>query len=379
MKILQVSAYSPPNIGGSERYCHELSKRLVERGHEVHLVTSKLERDSLSNETIDGIHVHRCPCIGNFWGVNPYTFIMHKLFNGRYDVIHAHSYIFLTSNQAVFSPKTSRTPVLLHLHGGINWVPSRDDSSIWLKFQAKKRLYDPTIGRLTLQAASAVASVSLSDINSARNLWHLDASKFYWVPNAVDIEKFKVNPIDIKSKRLSVIFIARLEMWKGIDTLLEVAKIVGNEMEEVDFIIIGDGSLKRYIETVKARFNKNIKVIGQVSPEFIPEMLANASVLILPSYMEGLPTVCLEALACEVPAVASNVGGVSEIIKDGETGYLFPAGDAQMCADRILKLLSDDKLRKMMGRNGRRLVKSVFTWEKVIEKTERIYEIMGDR
>jgi glycosyltransferase involved in cell wall biosynthesis len=224
-----------------------------------------------------------------------------------------------------------------------------------------------------------VASVSLRDINSARNLWHLDASKFYWLPNAVDIEKFKVNPIDIKSQRLSVIFIARLEMWKGIDTLLEVAKIVGNEMEEVEFIIIGDGSLKRYIETVKARFNKNIKVVGQVSPEFIPEILANASVLILPSYMEGLPTVGLEALACEVPAVASNVGGVPEIIKDGETGYLFPAGDAQMCADRILKLLSNDKLRKMMGRNGRRLVKSIFSWEKVVEKTERIYDIMGDR
>ena len=79
LKILQISAYYKPRIGGSERYCHELSKRLVERGHEVHVFTSKLERQTLKNETIDGIQVHRCPCIGNLWGVNPGTFILHKL------------------------------------------------------------------------------------------------------------------------------------------------------------------------------------------------------------------------------------------------------------------------------------------------------------
>ena len=91
----------------------------------------------------------------------------------------------------------------------------------------------------------------------------------------------------------------------------------------MDFIIIGDGSLRHYIETVKEKTNKNIKILGQVSPEFIPDILSTASVLVLPSYMEGLPTVCLEALACGVPVVASNVGGMPEIIRDGETVIYF--------------------------------------------------------
>ena len=95
----------------------------------------------------------------------------------------------------------------------------------------KEKLYDPTLGRLTVQAATAVASVSESDINLAQSLWKTNNGKFYFVPNAVDIEKFKGSNLDVDGQKLSVVFIGRLEMWKGITTLLEVAKIVGNEMK----------------------------------------------------------------------------------------------------------------------------------------------------
>jgi len=149
--------------------------------------------------------------------------------------------------------------------------------------------------------------------------------------------------------------------------------LVRKERNDVNFWIVGDGSLREYVRN--NGFGK-VEALGQVPHAMIPDILTEASVLVLPSYMEGLPTVCLEALAAEVLVVASKVGGTPEVVINGETGYLFPPGNAGLCADRVLKLLSDDQLRRRMGRRGRGLVQ-FYTWETAVEKIERMYEKIG--
>ena len=118
----------------------------------------------------------------------------------------------------------------------------------------------------------------------------------------------------------------------------------------------------------------HIEFLGELSHGRIAELLRETSVLVLPSFIEGLPTVCLEALACGIPVVASDTGGTSEIIREGETGYLCPSADLDRFSDRVICLLRDPELRKRLGRNGRALVEHQYSWTRVAEMTEKLYE-----
>lgn len=369
MKIIQVSPYFYPHAGGSEWYCYQLSKHLADRGHEVHVFTSRLDKDMPTMEKRDGFNIHRYYCPGIIWNINPATFIMHNLIRAKSDIIHAHSYIFLTSNQVALSQKFNKVPFLLHLHGGIDCATPSDYASTSLKFQVKNRIYDRTVGKWTVQAATKIASVSKVDMELAKELWNLDSNKIDWIPNAIDINSFNGNN---HNDNLNVVFIGRLETWKGVHIFIKVASIILEERDDVTFTVVGDGSLRNYVEN--NGYTARINILGRVPHNQIPKILSNASILALPSYMEGLPTVCLEALASEVPVVASDVGGIPEIVIEKETGYLAPPGNAKIFANKIINLIDDENTRKIMGRNGRRLIEKHYTWDKVVEKVEKIYE-----
>lgn len=369
MRILQVSAYLHPDEGGSQRYCYQLSQRLAQRGHEVHIVTSKLDRNLPSEQEKDGLHIHRCFSAGKIWRTNPATVVIHKLVNIKADVIHSHSYIFLTSNQAALARKLVGTPFLLHLHGGLDYSPLTNDFSAQLRFHFKNAFYDPTVGKWTIEAADAVGCISKTDKKLAKNKWNINEEKLYWAPNAISSREFyRRNSGDT----LNVVFIGRAEAWKGIRVFLEVVELVRRERPDVNFFIVGEGSHKAPMRFKSS--NEHMRSLGPVPHEIIPKVLSRASVLVLPSYTEGLPTVCLEALASGVPVVASRIGGLPEVVIDGRTGYLFPPGNAELSAERVLDLLSDEQLRRRMGNRGRRLVQRHYTWDTVVKKIERIYE-----
>ncbi|GAG97565.1 unnamed protein product, partial [marine sediment metagenome] len=150
------------------------------------------------------------------------------------------------------------------------------------------------------------------------------------------------------------------------------AGMILEERDDVTFTIVGDGSLRNHVEN--NFYNDQIKVLGRVPHNKIPEIISNSTILTLPSYMEGSPTVCLEALASEIPVVASDVGGTSEIVIEKETGFLVPSGDTKLFAKRIMTLLDNESLRKRMGKNGKKLIEKHYTWDKVVKKTVKIYK-----
>jgi glycosyltransferase involved in cell wall biosynthesis len=289
----------------------------------------------------------------------------------RADIVHAHSHIFLTSNQVAVAKKLNGLPFLLHLHGGIDCFPPPNNSSLRIKFHLKNKLYDPIIGKWTIQAADAVASVSKKEIIRIKQIWGLDNKAFYWIPNAIDPNKFN---LEFTHNHLNVTFIGRLEVWKGIQIFLEAAKLIIKERDDIHFIIVGDGSLRSHVNAVSSTLKGKMTVLGQVPHTAIPKILADSSVLVLPSYVEGVPTVCLEALASKVPVVASNIGGIPEVVQNGKTGYLFSPGEVSLCADRILKLIINERLRKKMGKQGRSLIEKFYTWQRVVDKVEKVYE-----
>jgi glycogen(starch) synthase len=375
VKILQVSSYPPGRYGGSERFAMQLSKNLAARGHEVTLLTSNIDKN-IKYELIDGVDVYRHKCYTNIWNINPLTIIISKLIKDadKYDIIHAHGYIFLTSNQVALAKKIKNYKYILHMHGGL--IPEIDGPSE-KKFLVKKWFYDTTLGRFTINSADVVASVSKIDILNSIRIFNTKKDKFVWIPPAVDTKKFcnfnsnKNNASE--NNKVNITFIGRLEPWKGPDLFIKLArKIVNHNKNDIRFTVVGDGSLKNKLLN-KTR-DLPITFLGTVNHDKIPEVLSETTILILPSRLEGLPTVCIEASACGVPIIASNVGGTSEIVQHGYNGFLFDPSDLNLAFESSLKVIDSNKLRKNMGSNGIRLVHKYFTWDNIINKVEKVYK-----
>ena len=128
------------------------------------------------------------------------------------------------------------------------------------------------------------------------------------------------------------------------------------------------------------RISDCVRMVGIRPASEIPLWMNAADVLVLPSLSEGRPNVVLEAMACEVPVVATAVGGTPELVKDGEVGFLVPPKDPAAIAEKILLLLGDKGLRERLGRNGRRFIlEEGLTWESCARKYSEIYRALIER
>ena len=122
------------------------------------------------------------------------------------------------------------------------------------------------------------------------------------------------------------------------------------------------------------RLDKNVEFLGSISRNRLPEYYSQADIFVLPSVYEPFGIVILEAMAARLPVVASNVGGIPEIVKNNKTGLLMPSKEPKALASAIEALVDDAHLRKIMGAAGRRRVERYFTWERIAKKTLEIYE-----
>ena len=202
------------------------------------------------------------------------------------------------------------------------------------------------------------------------------------VPNGVDTEKFKPAGKENARKLLNlpldkniILFVGALRSIKGVDYLIEAAKNFVDSNTEL-YLVGRDDGLKKSLKKMAQDFKITdfIRFIGPVNHEDIPLWISASDILVLPSLSEGRPNVVLEALACEVPVVATDVGGIPELIINGETGYLVPAKNPLELSEKVNKLLGDENQREKMGKFGRKsIIQRGLTWEAHAKKTVDIY------
>jgi len=168
--------------------------------------------------------------------------------------------------------------------------------------------------------------------------------------------------------------IAALAWHKDHRTLIEAARIVVDKYPGVIFLIVGEGPLRKEIEILIKKFSleEEVKLLG--FRQDIPEILSILDMFVLSSSWEGLGTSLLDAFASKVPVVATNVGGIPEIVKDGVNGILVPPGNPGALAGAIISLLKNRDLAREMGEKGFRLVKEKFSIERMVEETRKIYD-----
>jgi glycosyltransferase involved in cell wall biosynthesis len=250
-------------------------------------------------------------------------------------------------------------------------------------FDQVERFNDLTVGKQTLREADKIIAISNATKNYVLSLG-VKPSKVKVIHNGVDLQRFKLLPINIKTKMRKklgialdakvVLTVRRLVYKNGIDTLIDSANFAIKKNPKIVFLAVGKGpdmdSVRQQIKQL--HLEDNFKLAGFVPDEELQLYYNTADLFVLPSKSgEGLPLVALEAMACGLPVIATNVGGISEILVKGY-GKLVPANNPVALADAICEF-ADINFEENNG-ELRAIVEEQYGWDRNVKQLIEIYE-----
>ena len=208
--------------------------------------------------------------------------------------------------------------------------------------------------------------------------------KIELIPMGVDVNLFKPHPGNAARGAPTVLTVGRLIELKGIAYLIRAMKDVVKRYPDAMLVIGGSGPEKENLEdlTNELGLNKNVRFIGFIQNAELPGHYAAADVFVLPSInkdglTEALGVVLLEAMASGTPVIGSDVGGIPDIIRDGHNGFLVPERSPGPLAERIIELLSNEKLAEKFRVNGLNTIKDGFSWESISRRFDEINRGLG--
>jgi glycosyltransferase involved in cell wall biosynthesis len=173
--------------------------------------------------------------------------------------------------------------------------------------------------------------------------------------------------------------VAALVPHKGQHYLIEAAALVVREVPDVRFVILGDGELREQLEReIKQKhLERHVFLAGFRSNAL--ELIKSFDVFVMSSITEGLCTSIVDAMAASKCVVATEAGGIPEVVAHGETGFLVPVRDPKVLAQRLVQVLKDEPLRRRMGEAGLARARARFTVERMVEETNAVYERLAGR
>jgi glycosyltransferase involved in cell wall biosynthesis len=383
-------------------YVHDINRHLVRRGHAVCVVTPG-RPELAAREEFDGVEVVRFPFplppdlsygrvaqsqVGPKGKLSRLA-IMGKYLRHQYratlvearrtqaDVIHAH-WAIPTGPAAVTAARRLGIPSVITMHGGDVYVnPSQG-------YDFPTRWYVRPVLRWTLRHADALTAITDDCRQHALRAGAPD-ERMRIVLNGADLRRFSPAPngnADVPPYGPRMIFACRqLFPRKGIRFLIEAAAQLRATFPDLELVLAGDGFERPELERLAEErgIAGQTTFLGWVANAELPRYYRAAAVSVIPSLEEGFGIPAAEAMGCEVPVVASDAGGLPEVVEDGVTGRVVPRGDAGALADAIAGLLSDPALRHRMGKAGRERALRLFDWDRSAEQFEATYWAIGAR
>ncbi len=378
-KICIVTHTFLPHVGGIEKVVNEQSKRLLLRSFKPMVVTNRI--GTPKQYSVDGVPVECYESLNTGFRVGiPYsipTITSYSTFVKAVktsDIVHAHGHPYLTSLLAGKLAKYYNKPFILTQHNTFI-----EYNNI---FDQVEHFNDLTVGKQNLKNADKIIVISEA---TKRYVTGLGAKqeKIELIYNGVDTTKFKVAPRkrEIIRKKLGihpdtkvVLTVRRLVYKNGIDTLIECAKIAVKKNPHLIFLVVGKGP---DFESVKVQISQlgieaNFKLAGFVNDQDLPDYYNMSDLFVLPSKSgEGLPLVALEAMACGLPVIATNVGGIKEILLS-EYGKLTPPNEPEKLAEEVLEFVSNNFAS--IKREVRAKVEERYSWDKNVDRLSQLYE-----
>ncbi len=196
-------------------------------------------------------------------------------------------------------------------------------------------------------------------------------------PYFVDVDQFQVK-IDFRLRPHAIGYLGRLTEEKGVFNLARSLTLVKNKADRPMTIIVGDGALREDLEAFlkKNGLEDSVSFLGWREHDDLPSILNSLRLLILPSYTEGLPNAILEAMACGTPVLATSVGGIPDVIKDKETGFIMKDNSPECIAESIVRALQDPHLEDI-SRNSRELVAREYSFQGAVKRWKKVQEAMS--
>ena len=238
------------------------------------------------------------------------------------------------------------------------------------------------LGWGVLKSVDRVIAVSVSTKDAVHRIYGVPTSKIEVIFNGVEAKRFTRRDIALNGNEDDVCRILSIKLddpRKGLHHLLAALPLVLEKVPRAELIVAGPkpfGDYGRYIQNLLDKYRISAKVVltGEVSFDDLVSLYLSSHLVVVPSAYEGFGIVVLEAGACGKPVIASDIAGLNEAVVDGKTGFLVDVEDTGLFAATIVKVLSDDPLRRQLGENARGRVLENFTWDRICSQVERIYE-----
>ncbi len=384
MKICFVNALFYPFKGGTENHMYELGEALVKKGVEVHVVTAHL-KGTPTEETMAGIKVHRIPAkVVKIEGLYPPPLVMCQKFlqylreideRENFDLFHLHGRWFPDFTVVRKYCDETNKPLVLTVH---NARPTGINTAYTLFGSA----YEAAIGINVLKSADQLIAVSKWTRDDVLK-YGIAKKKFTVIYNGINAQRFSTrhNPAVKKNLRMKhsdplFMWVGRVIEQKGLKYLLAAMPLVLKEIPTAKLLIIGTGTELKKLKKLAAKLKIQNSIVfhgAENNRKKINGLLRGADAFVFPSIWEPFGIVIIEAMASGLPVVAASTGGIPEIIEHGKNGLLVPARNSKKLAEAMLKLASNEKLRKKIGAVGRKTAEKNFNWKKISRETIAVY------
>jgi len=402
MKVLLLAQFLPPTLGGVERHVWTLARALAARAHEVTLLGFATGGEEPAESHSEGVRIVRVRTASSHLPIlyrdpaRPFALpvpdplvsraIRHELSRGRFDVVHAHDWIV---NSALGPVARAQVPLVMTLHDYSHMC-----ATARLMEHGKQRCSGPSLARC-LSCATAQYGAARGTVTLAANTWSAwrrsnRVARFAAVSSAVATAVAQPEKSWLSSARLStevipnfipddivldeipptdpnapLLYVGDLSLDKGVQTLLDAYRLLDGPPP----LVLAGRSWPGSAWTMP----DGVQWLGPLPHDEVLRLFRSARAVIVPSIWDDpCPTVVLEAMAAGRPVVASAAGGIVDLVVDGVTGLLVPAGDVPALAQGISSVLRDPRAAQAFGAAGRDRARE-FTVSAVVERIERLY------
>ncbi len=365
-------------------YIRELSRQMARRAHTMDIFTRRVDADTPEITIIDErtrvIQVEAGPANGSKAGMQKHipeftdgVFAFHDAHNLHYDLIHSHYFLSGIVGAALREEWGIPHVAMFHTlaEAKNRHHPEEREPASRIRAEAEVAV-----------AADVVICATEGEMEMLTGDYGADPERVTVVPCGVDTLRFRPMKRDRVRCKLGlpadepiVLFVGRIEPLKGIDVAV---RAIAQLPTPARLLVVGgdgkDAGRKGELLELASELGveRRVTFVDAIPHADLPLYYNAADVCVVPSYYESFGMVALEAMACGVPVVASRVGGLKETVIDGRTGYLVPWRCADSFAESLRLLLSDETLRRKMGREARAAAER-FRWSEVAAQVEEVY------
>jgi len=371
--------------GGIASYALSLGKAMVERGHEVHILSYDEPEIAAQAET-SGIIYHHEHCgwtmqriLNNAWRVDRlsnYPFdnaLRARLATNAVQQLH-HKYVFdiIEAPEARAMLRTllcNGLPILVRMHGPTELTSPLNHPKLLKRISIREKDFAEKTKVITA-CSSALADWAIKH-------WHLN-KRIHIVHNPIEVSFFSPAQKDERQPN-RVLFVGRLESLKGFDVFVKALNQIAITKMQIEVLVIGDDTQgspdgDSYVEWARRQlYHQSVKFtyMGSLDRSLLPSLYQSAAVTVIPSQWESFPYSALESMACGTPCIASNIGGLPEAI--GDCGILISPGDPAALAHNIKMLLGDKAHCLELGHRARARMVDLFSPATIAGQMESVY------